>query len=369
MRIGFTTGSAVSAAVKAAILTIAGHKHITEVEIPLPNGSRMKIPVSKTELLKENSKAVAEVIKDAGDDPDVTDGARIVAFVSVSKKKDQTDSRITIKAGKGVGVVTKPGLPVAIGEPAINPVPRRQIAQSAAEALKETGLYPADVEITVEVPDGERIAKKTLNPKLGIIGGISILGTRGTVIPFSNEAYKKTIEIEMDVAVSNGQDTVVLSTGGRSERFAKKIFKELNEVCFIQVADFFGFSLREAKKRGFRHIIYSCFFGKLVKIAQGHEYTHAKASRIDFEMLSNWCALFGISNESLQQIKHANTASQALEIIMKEKRADEIISFIIKKAIFHARRFCGSNPDITFCLFDMKGKLLLSETSRAKDER
>ena len=366
MRIGFTTGSAVSAATKAAILRIAGRKHITEVEIPLPDGSRMKIPVSKTGLFQKK-KAVAEVIKDAGDDPDVTDGARIVAFVSISRKY-QADSRITIRAGKGVGVVTKPGLPVAIGEPAINPVPRRQIEQSAIEALKETGLYPADVEITVEVPDGERIAKKTLNPKLGIIGGISILGTRGTVIPFSNEAYKKTIEIEMDVAVSNGQDTIVLSTGGRSERFAKKIFKELNEVCFIQVADFFGFSLREARKRGFRHIIYSCFFGKLVKMAQGHEYTHAKASRIDFDILSRWCALFGISSESIRQIRHANTASQALEIIMKEKRADEIISFIIKKAISYARRFSGSKPDITFCLFDMKGRLLLSEKSKA-DER
>ncbi len=362
MKIGFTTGSAVSAAVKAAILEIAGYKHIKKVEIPLPEGSRMQIPIHRSKLLKKDL-AIAEVIKDAGDDPDVTDGAKIIVSISLNRQ-GVIDNRVIIEAGKGVGIVTKPGLPVPIGQPAINPVPKKQIKETAFETLKESGLSPAHVKIIVEVPNGEKIAKKTLNPKLGIIGGISILGTRGTVIPFSNEAYKKTIEIEINVAASNGQDTVVFSTGGRSEKFVKSICKDISDICFIQIADFFAFSIKKARKKGFKKIIYSCFFGKLIKMAQGYEYTHAKTCHINFELVSKWCALFGINKTELKEISHANTAFQVLEIIKKNKNMKDILSFITKKAISNVRKFAGPNPDIIFYLFDMKGKLILSETDK-----
>ena len=155
-----------------------------------------------------------------------------------------------IEGGTGVGKVTRPGLPVPVGESAINPVPRRQIKEALLECLEEAGVRSA-VSVTVEVANGEKIAKKTLNPRLGIIGGVSILGTRGTVKPFSNKAYKDTITMSMDVAKAEGLNAIVLSTGGRSERFLKELLPDFPETAFIQVADFFSFSFKEAAKRGF----------------------------------------------------------------------------------------------------------------------
>ena len=363
LRIGFTTGSAAAAAAKAAIIWMAQKKDIKEVEVPLPNGTRMKIPVKKIGL--SNNGVFAEVVKDAGDDPDVTHKATIICHVKINR---DSDSGVIIKGGKGVGIVTKPGLPVKVGEPAINPVPRAQIKEAVYEGLKEANLFPSSVTVTIEVPNGEQIAKKTLNPKLGIIGGISILGTRGTVIPYSNEAYKKTISVVMDMARAAKVDTIVLSTGGRSERFVKKLYPMLDDICFVQVADFFSFSLKEAAKRGFKHVIYACFFGKLLKMAQGIPYTHAKSSKIDFNLLAKWCSDWGIKAEDVKKIKNANTAAQAFEVIKSYKNARDIISFIVKKAISQARKFLGPYPQITYNLFSMQGEIICQMGERGEAE-
>lgn len=354
LRIGFTTGSASSAATKAALIYLFVKKKLNKVEIPLPEGQRLTIPIHK--IGSDTKGAFAEVVKDAGDDPDVTDGIIIRSFVK-AQKSDTT--RVIIRGGKGVGVVTKPGLPVGIGEYAINPVPRRQIEESVKEALLETNVKePYTIYVTIEVPKGKLIAKKTLNPKLGIIGGISILGTRGTVLPFSNEAYKKTIEVEMDVARAMGEKCIVLCTGGRTKKFAQLTYPDLPDVCFIQIADFFGFSLEEAKKRGFEHIIFSCFFGKLIKMAQGAYYTHAKESKIDFSLLKKWCLLAGVRREDAEKISHANTANQALSIIEGLEVKDKILSYIVKKAIYSARKYLRQDQIVTFNLFSFDGELL-----------
>ncbi len=345
MRIGFTTGSAVSAAAKAAILRISGKK-LKNVNIPLPDGSRMSIPVRESRITGKN-KAYAEVIKDSGDDPDVTDGIRIMCFVEITE-----GNRIRIEAGKGIGIVTKPGLPVPVGSPAINPYPRRQIREAIIEGLKEAGLFPSSVKVRIEIPEGEKIAKKTLNPKLGIVGGISILGTRGTVIPFSHEAYKRTIEVELDFAISNGAEKIVFVTGGRTERFSKRIYRELKDFCFIQIGDFFGFCLEQAAKRSLKHIIFSCLFGKLIKIAQGASFTHVKESQIDFSLLSEWCNVFGL------KIKNPNTALQAFEMIKNSEDSEKVFSFILEKAILNARKYISPYQKITFNLFDYTGNLI-----------
>ncbi|MDO8784662.1 MAG: cobalt-precorrin-5B (C(1))-methyltransferase [Syntrophales bacterium] len=361
LRHGFTTGSSAAAAAKAALIYMSGRENLKEVEIPLPMGGRLTIHVECTEKVGEGVRAT--VIKDAGDDPDVTHHAKISCTVCLSPGTMESD--ITIEGGRGVGKVTRPGLSVPVGESAINPVPRRQIEEAIREGLEETGLEGA-VSVVIEVENGEKIAQKTLNPRLGIVGGISILGTRGTVKPFSHEAYRDTISISMDVARAGGLNTVALSTGGRSEGFLKRECPVLPVASFIQVADFFSFSLEEAVKRGFRDILYACFFGKLVKMAQGNPYTHAKKSRVDFCQLSGWCASLGMAKEMVLKVAGANTVREVLGLILEDDRKFRVIADLIQKVLIAAREFAGPGPDITYYLFDFNGRLLVRQKSTGR---
>lgn len=336
---------------------------MSSVDIPLPEEGRLQIPVGHVE--RKGAGARALVIKDAGDDPDVTHKAEIWCVVSL--KKGGVPGHVVIEGGQGVGLVTRPGLPVDVGEPAINPSPRRQITKAVLEGLRETGLE-GRVTVRVEVPRGEEMARKTLNPRLGIVGGISILGTRGTVIPFSNQAYKHTISLAMNVTRAQGADTIVLSTGGRSERFMRYHRKDLPEACFVQVADFFKFSLEEASRRSFRHILYACFFGKLLKMARGHGYTHARKSSVDLESLSRWSREEGMDDEAAGLIGGANTAREALEIISGSGLRDGILRRVIREALFHARGFAGREPRITYCVFSTEGGLLAEMTDEDADK-
>lgn len=353
LREGFTTGSAAAAGAKAALLYLAGRGVSEKMEIALPMGGRLTIPVERVETVGKGAKAT--VVKDGGDDPDATHKARIMSTVRLLPGGNHGD--VIIAGGTGVGKVTRPGLPVPVGESAINPVPRSQIKAAVLEGLKEAGIRAA-VSVIVEAVNGEEIAKKTLNPRLGIIGGISILGTRGTVKPFSNKAYKDTITMSMDVARAQGLNAIALTTGGRSERFLKEQRPDLPETAFIQVADFFSFSFKEAAERGFSDILYSCFFGKLVKMAQGYPYTHARKSRIDFDLLASWCLSQGMGKEKAHAVEKANTAREALSIIQEEACGEEITHYVLKKALISARGFAGSLPDIAYYLFDFGGELL-----------
>jgi cobalt-precorrin-5B (C1)-methyltransferase len=351
LREGFTTGSAAAAAAKAALLFLAGKKP-GSVEIPLPMGGRLSIPVRSAERVGTGARAT--VMKDAGDDPDVTHKAVIGATVFLVENGEG----VSISGGRGVGRVTRPGLPVPVGDSAINPVPMRQIAAALREGLSEAGLAGA-VRAVIDVENGEEIARKTLNPRLGIMGGISILGTRGTVKPFSHDSYRETIRTSMNVAKQAGIMTVCLSTGGKSETFLRGLRPDLPELSFVQVADFFSFSLKEAGDRGFREILYACFFGKLIKMAQGHAYTHAKASRIDFDLLAEWCGIYEVGAARLQRIREANTAREALGYIQAEPGAGQILMHVAGLALRHGREFAGAAPDLTLFLFDVDGALLL----------
>jgi cobalt-precorrin-5B (C1)-methyltransferase len=353
LRHGFTTGSAAAAASKAGILYLATKKMLREIDIPLPEGGRLTIPVEQIEELPGRVRAT--VIKDAGDDPDVTHRAKIRSTVHISSK--ERSGSICIEGGEGVGRVTKPGLPLDVGEPAINPVPRQQIREAVLEGIKQTELV-GDVSIIIDVVDGKKIAEKTLNPRLGILGGISILGTRGTVIPYSAEAYMDSITMSMDIARAENLEVIALSTGGRTEKLLMKERPDMPESAFIEVADFFSFSLHEASKRGFLHILYSCFFGKLVKMAQGYPYTHARDSAIDFDRLSYWCAALGMDQDRVKGIRNANTAREVLGILVKDNNRDTAIKEIMKKALVSARNFTGPGPEISIYLFDFDGGLL-----------
>jgi cobalt-precorrin-5B (C1)-methyltransferase len=357
LRTGFTTGSAVSAGAKAGILSLARRNPLSVVDIPLPDDGRLLVPVEDVRIRDNNAKAL--VIKDGGDDPDATHGARIYTTVSIDP--DSSPVKIIIRGGRGVGRVTKPGLPVPMGSYAINPAPIAQIKRAVQEALNETGLT-GTVTVTIDVPEGKKIALKTLNPRLGIVGGISILGTRGTVVPFSHDAYTDTISLCMDIARAEAHETVVLSTGGRTERLIKSQIRNLPDTCFIQVGDFFAYSLREARERGFKNIIYACFFGKLLKMAQGISYTHARSSKIDFNHLAWLCAQEGMGKGFCDRISRSNTAREALEMISSTRFKDRILHQVVSEALKNARRFSRCTSRIQYFLFSAEGELLIQLT-------
>jgi cobalt-precorrin-5B (C1)-methyltransferase len=353
LREGFTTGTAATAAAKGALERLITGRGPNEVDVPLPREGRLVIPLESTTLMNDAAEAV--VIKDGGDDPDATHRARIRAIVRLLPNGGPV--RVTIRGGAGVGRVTRPGLPVPVGEPAINPAPRRQIEAGVREVLARAGRE-GEVVVTIEVEDGERIARRTLNPRLGIQGGISILGTRGTVKPFSNQAYRDTITMSMDVARSAGLETVALATGGKSERLLREFRPDLPAPACIQVADFFAFSLEEASARGFETVLYTCFFGKLVKMAQGHPYTHARKSRIDFQELASWCASAGMDPERVLAVSRANTSREALEVIREAPEANRLLENAVARAVATARRFLSGDVALVYHLFDFDESLL-----------
>jgi cobalt-precorrin-5B (C1)-methyltransferase len=351
------------------------------------------------------------VIKDGGDDPDVTHKAEIRVHLRCLSRElggigdDRTpggaDARegagspvphpvICMIGGHGVGLVTKPGLPVQPGEPAINPGPRGMMARNLREEIERfssegrlAGLRfhsalpwrpPAAphiligcdrrgwvIEVEIEVPEGGRLARHTLNPRLGILGGISILGTTGLVQPFSHEAYEETIQAELSVARSNGCETVVLSTGGKSEHYAQQLFDTWPGEAFVQIADFFAFSVREARRMGCTAVVHSVFFGKAVKMAQGLEYTHAHKNRMDLGPLAALCRAAGCPGRMCREIEHANTARQALDLLLAENASD-LVRAVADGAADASYRIAEEGMSIRLLLFNYDGRLLADVT-------
>jgi cobalt-precorrin-5B (C1)-methyltransferase len=300
LRSGYTTGACAAAAAKAAAMLLlrvkAGKAERPEVEIPFPDGSRVKFAVHHGGISNSPSGPVAfaSVIKDAGDDPDVTNGAEIIATVQLTDNEDFLRSSLLtphtsliMKGGRGVGTVTKPGLSVPVGEPAINPVPRRMIQEAVTEAVMESAgprsLVPGPcLVITISVPKGEELAKKTLNSRLGIIGGISILGTSGIVRPLSTEAWTSSITASMDVAKAAGLEEIVLSVGRISEKAHMKKYA-LPEESYIMMGDYFEFSLTDARKHDFKKIHISAHWAKMLKISMATPQTHVRHGAIDIK--------------------------------------------------------------------------------------
>jgi cobalt-precorrin-5B (C1)-methyltransferase len=255
--------------------------------------------------------AEAGTIKDAGNDPDATHGALIKASVNWTDEPG-----IKLDGGVGVGRVTKEGLPVSVGEAAINPVPRKMIIETAQEVLCSFGIQRG-ITIIISVPDGEKIAEKTLNKRLGILGGISILGTRGIVIPFSSSAYMASIVQAISVAWASGCEHVVISTGGRSEKYGMQLYPDLPEEAFIEMGDFVGFTLKQCKKQGIKKVSLVGMMGKFSKVAQGVMMVHSNCSSVDFGFLTELAREAGVTDQQLlRQIKAANTASQVGDLML-----------------------------------------------------
>ncbi|WP_088102340.1 cobalt-precorrin-5B (C(1))-methyltransferase [Halalkalibacter urbisdiaboli] len=302
MRHGYTTGSNATAATKAALLSLIRQEPINTATITLPNGDVVTFTMESVRFTE--NQAEVSIIKDAGDDPDATHGARIISTVRWSSQEG-----IQLDGGIGVGRVTKPGLPVAVGEAAINPVPRKMLLETAGAVLEEAGSRRG-ISIVISVPDGEEIAKKTLNARLGIIGGISILGTRGTVVPFSTAAFRASIAQAISVAVQGNCDHLICSTGGRSEKYAMELFPDLPEEAFIEMGDFVGFTLKQCKAKKVKKVTLVGMMGKFSKVAQGVMNVHSKSAPVSFEFLAEVAKQAGVPEEFHEQILGANTASE-----------------------------------------------------------
>ncbi|MDT8344086.1 MAG: cobalt-precorrin-5B (C(1))-methyltransferase [Thermohalobaculum sp.] len=296
LRSGWTTGACATAAAKAAAIRLAEGAFPLEVEITLPKGARVAFHIARATA--GTGWAEAGVEKDAGDDPDVTHGAIIMARVAPAAP----GVGVIFRAGEGVGMVTKPGLPIAPGEPAINPVPRAMITRALAEVL---GADP-DAVVTVSVPGGAEIAKRTWNPRLGIEGGLSILGTTGIVRPFSCSAWIASIHRGIDVAVATGAVHVVGATGSSSEDAVRRLYPDLPETAFLDMGDFAGGLLKYLRRHPVPRITVAGGIGKMAKLAQGAVDLHSKRSQVDFAHLA---ALGGDL-----RIAQANTALEALSL-------------------------------------------------------
>lgn len=307
LRSGYTTGACATAATKGALLALIHQRRFRKVNIRLPIGTSVTFALHTCAYTMDAG--CSSVIKDAGDDPDVTDKAEICARVTWSEQPG-----VHFVQGVGVGLVTQKGLPVPPGEPAINPVPRQMLTTTVQEVLASTRQTPRGVCVEISVPNGAELAKKTLNPRLGIIGGISILGTTGIVVPYSTAAWEASVVQNIDVAVAQGCEHLIFTVGGRGEKFAQRLFA-LPEIAFVQIGDFFGKALRHAAGAGARQVTLATMIGKLAKFAAGNESVHSQQSAQDFAFLGQLAQQAGAAESLVGHVRSANTAQEVSELL------------------------------------------------------
>lgn len=307
LRSGFTTGSCACAAAKAALMTLLTGKLQPEVQITLPCGEEVTLPLSGTEI--SGQAVLCSVVKDAGDDPDVTHGQEIRARVELCDR-----AGVFFQAGKGVGTVTLPGLGIAVGEPAINPVPR-QMMTAETEKLLQQYQVNRGVVIEISVPGGEELAQKTFNPKLGIAGGISIIGTSGVVRPFSSEAFVQTIRKEIQVAKALGCRHIVINSGAKSEKILKQRFPDLPPQAFVHYGNYIGETLKLAEEEEIEQLTMGIMIGKAVKLAEGHADTHSRSVVMNRDFISTLVRESGGSEAVCKSIQQMTLARELWELL------------------------------------------------------
>ncbi len=337
LRSGYTTGACAAAAAKTAVLCLLGRENPGVIDIPFPDGSRHNFALCR---FGGNSAefALATVVKDAGDDPDVTNGAEIGAEVRWLMEACGGE-QIVLVNGPGVGVVTKPGLPVPVGEPAINPVPRQMIRAAVAEALAGSEHQHRVLEIKIFVRDGEALAAKTLNKRLGVIGGISILGTTGIVKPVSAQAWTDTIEASMQVARAAGLTEVLLSTGRTSEAAVQRKL-HLPEEAQVMMGDYLLYALEAAKRHGFAQIHLAAMWAKLIKAALAVPQTHVRNGALETRQAAELLSRLGLDEDEATAMAEANTAREIYERLQRMERND-LVTAVCRKAKVQAELWSG----------------------------
>ncbi|MFD2180636.1 cobalt-precorrin-5B (C(1))-methyltransferase [Rhodoplanes azumiensis] len=349
LRPGWTTGTCATAATRAAVEALATGTLPDPVAVTLPGGQRPSFSLAFGE--SGDGFARAGVVKDAGDDPDVTHGAVIVSTV----RPGAPGTGVTFRAGEGVGTVTRPGLPVAVGEPAINPVPRAMIRTAVAEACAATGAA-GDVVVEISIPDGAALAQKTLNPRLGIVGGLSILGTTGIVVPFSCAAWIHAIHRGVDVARAAGLSHIAGATGSTSET-AIAALDGLPEIALIDMGDFVGGLLKYVRLNPVARVTVAGGFAKMTKLSQGLLDLHSRAGEVDLAHLARLAAEAGASGALVEAIRRANTALEALQRTQAE--GIDIAAMVAARAVqTGAKLLRGTEVGLDVAVFGRTGELL-----------
>lgn len=346
LRSGLTTGSCATATSLAAARLLLTGQALDAAQITLPKGKQVEMRLEFCRLL--DGGAEAGTVKDAGDDPDVTHGALLYSRVRL------IDAGIRFVAGEGVGTVTRPGLVLGVGEPAINPVPRRMITEHLTALTLECG-YGGGFEVTVNVQDGAALALKTMNPRLGILGGLSILGTSGIVRPFSCAAYIASIHQGIDVATTNGFMHIAACTGNASEDTMRRVYN-LPEIALIEMGDFVGAVLKHLRKVPVDKLSLCGGFGKISKLAAGHMDLHSRHSSINLEQLAGWAADIGADEQLQAAIRGANTSQQALAMASAAgiKLGDEVC----RHALIFARSVVPAQVQVEVFAIDRVGGIV-----------
>jgi cobalt-precorrin-5B (C1)-methyltransferase len=346
LRRGWTTGTCATAAAKAAFGALVTGEFIDPIAVTLPRGQTPAFALALTR--KDDGAAMAGVIKDAGDDPDVTHGALILA----TARPGAAGNGVTFRAGEGVGTVTRPGLAIPPGEPAINPVPRQMIRDAIAEVAEHVGCA-GDVEIEIAIPGGAALAQKTLNPRLGIVGGLSILGTTGIVVPYSCSAWIHSIYRGIDVARAAGLTHVAGSTGSASEACVQKLY-DLPEIALIDMGDFVGGMLKYVRTHPVPRVTIAGGVAKISKLAQGLLDLHSKRGAVDLQALADVAQASGGADALCEQIVAANTAAEAFALAAAEgiRLGDRVAAAAHATAV---RVVEGAGVAIEIAMFDREG--------------
>jgi cobalt-precorrin-5B (C1)-methyltransferase len=349
LRTGWTTGTCASAAAKAAATWLVHGAPPAEVEVRLPSGRRVSFSVADVDTARPYRCAV---VKDAGDDPDCTNGAHVTAEVGWCPGGRRTE----LRGGDGVGTITKPGLGLPVGAPAINPVPQRMIRAAVRE------VTPAPLLVTFSVPGGEQMAAQTSNARLGIVGGISILGTTGIVKPFSTASYRASVVQQIDVAAAQGAPLLVLATGSRSDVAAQRLFPEIDAVCFVEVGDFTGIALRRAVSAGIGRVVFVGMAGKIAKLAAGVMMTHFHRSRVDGDLLATVAREAGAGDAVVAAATETATARHFFETCVGAGTT-EPLRLLCARAAQQCRDHAGGRLAVEVLMVDFDGDAVVARAA------
>lgn len=384
-RRGYTTGSCATAVSKAAVYMILTNEKIDTVNIDTPKGIYLSIPVVSSEIKKNEDTgefySICSVEKDGGDDIDATNGIEIFAKATwvYEDEIDKSEKNFSFEgdgfcvfSGDGVGIITKKGLSIEPGRPAINPVPQKMIAKEVESVLKasEESILKNNsnerkriIKITIFIPKGEEVSNKTFNPRLGIVGGISIIGTSGIVEPMSDDGWKKSLSIELNMKKELGMDKIILVPGNHGESFISDRIGENSSV--VRTSNFLGYMLMEAKRMGFKKILLAGHIGKFIKLSAGIFNTHSKVADARNEILIANLALMGASTELARKIDYCLTTEEATDIVY-ENGFGEVFDIICEKCKKRAEMHVDNEIEIEVFIFKMD-KTVLGKSKNAEE--
>jgi cobalt-precorrin-5B (C1)-methyltransferase len=349
LRRGWTTGACAAAAARAAFAALLTGRFLDPVTIRLPRGQTPRFPLALAELSDRSARA--GIVKDAGDDPDVTHGALIVAELAWAPP----GAGIRFYAGEGVGTVTRPGLQLAVGEPAINPAPRAMIREALADIAEANGAPTPDLNVTIAIPGGELLAEKTMNARLGIVGGLSVLGTTGVVVPYSCSSWIHAIHRGIDVARAAGLDHVAAATGTTSERAVQRLY-DMPEQALIDMGDFVGGTLKYLRRHPVPRLTLAGGFAKLAKLAAGHLDLHSSRSRVDPAGLARLLAAAGAPAQIADAAMRCDSAGAVLDLAGEHRAA--LVEAVGRQAREVALATLSGDTDVEVAVVDRDGRFL-----------